>query len=235
MVSNTNISPGSTACPVFGWLKLHGFLAMAGISGPLLLLGAEIMVLPSVANYSPLQNSISSLAWTSLGWIECLTFLTTGLLLETFAAVLFLGVRARRGFNLGIVFLACSGFGLVVLGAFRTDIPYYPPTFSGTIHGIASNATFILLPVAVLLIAPSLKKDPYWRSLFPFSVAAAAFALLWIAGYRVWSPQELGLFGLFERILAGVEIAWVEVMALWLLRLFLRSFQNEPDQVLAHR
>jgi hypothetical protein len=225
-LSNTNVYQGTSANPVFGWLKLHGFLSMAGIMGPLLLLGAEIVVLPSVANYSPVRDSISILAWTGLGWIESFTFLTTGLLLEVFAAVLLLGIRGRRGFNLGILLLTCSGFGLLLVGAFRTDIPNFTNTIEGTIHGIAANTTFILLPIAILLIAPSLKRDAYWRSLFPYSIATAVFALIWIIIYRVWMPGELGWFGLYERILAGAEIIWVEVMAWWLLRLFLIAFQN---------
>jgi hypothetical membrane protein len=225
-MSNTNVDQRTTASPFFGWLKIHGFLSMAGIMGPLLLLGAEIVVLPSVANYSPVRDSISILAWTGLGWIESFTFLITGLLLEVFAAVLLLGIRGRRGFNLGILLLTLSGFGLVLVGAFRTDIPNYTQTIGGTIHGIAANTTFILLPVAILLIAPSLKRDAYWRSLFPYSIATAVFALIWIFIYRVWMPAEQGWFGLYERILAGAEIIWVEVMAMWLLRLFLMSFQN---------
>ncbi len=163
-MNKMNVYQKTTASPIFGWFKLHGFLAMAGIAGPLLLLGAEIVVLPSVANYSPVKDSISSLAWTGLGWIESVTFLITGLLLEVFAAVLLLGIREREALILGIFLLTCSGFGLLLVGAFRTDIPYFPHTIGGTIHGIAANTTFILLPLAILLIAPSLKKDPYWRS-----------------------------------------------------------------------
>jgi hypothetical protein len=227
-MNKMNVYQRTTTSPLFDWFMRYGFLAMAGIAGPLLLLGAEIVVLPSVANYSPVQDSISILAWTGLGWIESGTFLITGLLLEVFAAILLLGIRGSGGFNLGILLLTCSGFGLILVGAFRTDIPYFPHTIGGTIHGIAANTTFALLPLAILLIAPSLKKDPYWRSTFIFSIATAVFALCWIAIYRLWLPQELGWFGLYERILAGVEIIWVEVMAFWLLRLFLKSAQVAP-------
>ncbi len=112
-------------------------------------------------------------------------------------------------------------------------MPYFPHTIAGTIHGIAANTTFILLPLSILLIAPSLRKDPYWRSLFSYSIATAAFSLIWITIYRVWLPEELSWFGLYERILAGVEIIWIEVMAFWLLRLFLKSAQNASNQALA--
>lgn len=224
-MNKMSVDQQTNASPLFGWFKLHEFLAVAGIAGPLLLLGAEIVVLPSVGNYSPVRDSISSLAWGWLGWIESSTFLITGLLLETFAAVLLLGIRWSRGFKLGIFLLTCSGFGLILIGAFRADAPYFAPTISGQIHGIAANITFTLLPLAILLIAPSLKKDPYWRSMFVFSIAIAVFALIWIGIYRVWLPQQLSWFGLYERILAGFEIIWVEVMAFWLLRLFLISEQ----------
>jgi hypothetical protein len=120
-VSNMNEYQRTTASPVFGWFKLHGFLAIASIAAPLLLLGAEFSVLPSFANYSPVQDSINSLAWAGLGWLRSATFLITGLLLEAFAAILLLGIRGEKGFNLGIVLLICSGFGLLVAGAFRTD------------------------------------------------------------------------------------------------------------------
>ena len=33
-----------------------------------------------------------------------------------------------------------------------------------------------------------------------------------------------------KELLAGIEVIWVEVMAFWLLRLFLISFQNSADQ-----
>lgn len=227
-MDNTNVYQRTGASPVFGWLKLHGFLAMAGILGPLLLLGAEIVVFPSVGNYNPIRDSISILAWTGLGWIETSTFLTTGFLLEVFAAVLLLGIRGGRGFNPGILLLTCSGFGLLLVGAFPTDIPYFSHTLAGTIHGIAANTTFILLPVSILLIAPSLKRDTYWRALFPYSMVTAVAALIWIIFYRVCLPPELSWFGLYERILAGIEIIWVEVMAFWLLRLFLAGYQNAP-------
>jgi hypothetical membrane protein len=209
---------------------IREFLAMAGIFGPLLLLAAEIMVFPTVPHYSPIRDSISSLGWAALGWVENGSLSITGLLVEIFGAVLFLGIRGGNIFRIGIICLVCSGFGLILAGAFRTDLPDLPATLDGTIHGIGANVAFTLLPLAGLLIAPSLRKDPYWRPLFPFTIITAAFALVWIAIYRIWLPEQLGWFGLYERILAGVEIVWVEVMAFWLLRQFLKSVKPDTYQ-----
>jgi hypothetical membrane protein len=225
--NNQNIN-ASSASALF---KLYGFLALAGITGPWLLLGAELIVPLSLVNYSPLRDSISMLVWSGLGWIQSATLLIAGLLLEVFAAVLFLGIRGAKGFKFGILLLTLSGFGLLVVGAFPTDLPHFAPTLNGMIHGIASKTTFLLLPLAILLIAPSLRKDPYWRPMFGFSIAIVAVTFIWMTIYRWWSPQELGLFGLYERVLAAIEIIWIEVMAFWLLRLFLTNFQNTPAQI----
>ena len=203
--------------------KLHGFLALAGITAPWLLIGAELIVPLSFFNYNPVRDSISMLVWAGLGWIQSATLIISGLLLEVFAATLLVGVRGVRGFKFGIMLLTLSGFGLLIVGAFPTDFPNFAPTLEGMIHGVASKTTFLLLPLAILLIAPSLKKDPNWKPLFGFSIATAALTVIWIAIYQWWSPQELGLFGLYERVLAAIEIIWIEVMAFWLLRLFLRA------------
>ncbi len=227
----TAINRRRDANPANAWYKLQGFLALAGITGPWILILAELIVPLSFFNYSPMRDSISMLVWAGLGWIQSATLIIAGLLLEVFAATLLLGVRGVRGFKFGIMLLTLSGFGLLIVGAFPTDLPNFAPTIDGMIHGIASKITFLLLALAILLIAPSLKKDPNWRPLFGFSIATAAVTVIWIAIYRWWSPQEIGLFGLYERVLAAIEIIWIEVMAFWVLRLFLKNVQKVPSEV----
>jgi hypothetical protein len=43
---------------------------------------------------------------------------------------------------------------------------------------------------------------------------------------RVWLPSELSWFGLYERVLALDELLWIEIMAVWLLRLSLRHVKS---------
>ncbi len=210
------------ARPVLGRLSLTGLLALAGVAGPLMFFIGDLFAGLSASNYNLVRDSISSLAWARIGWIQTIGFLAIGLLVEVFTAGLFLSIRGVRGFGLGILLLVCFGFGLLLVGAFHTDMPGRRHTIDGTIHGVAANTVFWLLPAATLLIAPSLKKDPYWEPLFTYSVASALFALAWILVYRLWLPEELSWFGLYERILVADEIIWVEVMAIWLLRYSLR-------------
>jgi hypothetical protein len=208
-----------TSNPVFAWLKLHGLLALTGIAGPLFLLAGEFVAVPSAGGYSLMKDSISSLAWAGMGWVQSLSFLATGLLIEGFAVGLLLNIKRARGFKLGIFFLACVGFGLLLTGAFRTDVPNIPATFEGIVHGAASNTMFVLLPLAVLLIAPSLRKNSHWRPLFFYSIGTAIFVLVWFGIYGLFLPKEHNWYGLWERLLALDEVIWMEVMAIWLLRL----------------
>jgi hypothetical protein len=223
-MDETRITQKITAAAVRGWL--YEILAIIGIAGPFFLLYAGFVSLFADVNYNPISDSISSLALTGMGWFQDIGFLVTGFFMEVFAAILFLSMKGARGFGLGNILLALSGFLLLFVGLFPTDNPNFPHTFEGTIHGIAANTLFIVLPLAILLIAPTLRKSPYWRSLFGYSIATAGFAIVWIAMYRIFLPG-LSWFGLFERILAMVELAWVEVMAIGLLPLARRPAPKE--------
>jgi hypothetical membrane protein len=219
-----------TSKPILGPLNVIGVLALAGILGPLILIVTDFTVAFSNPGYDYLRHSISSLAWAPLGWVQTIGFLAIGLLVEVFVAGLLLGIRGVRGFNLGIALLAIFGFGLLVIGAFHTDPANGPYTFEGNIHGIAAKSIFWLFPAASIAIAPSLKASHYWRGLFKYSIGAAVLALGLMVG-SIWMPPDFRLFGLFERILVLDEIVWLVIMAVWLLRLSLRSEKRRKSPV----
>ena len=124
--------------------------------------------------------------------------------------------------------LSSFGFGLLLIGAFRTDPAGAGRTMEGTIHGAASNAVFWLFPVVVLLLLPSMKADPRWKAVFNYTVTAIAFALV-LALMRPFLPANLSWFGLYERVLVGNAAVWVEVVAIQLLILSVRR-QREAKQ-----
>ncbi len=208
--------------PIIGRLGMNGLLALAGIAGPIVLVVMDLTAALSSPGYSLVKDSISSLAWAPLGWVQTIGFLVIGLLVELFVAGLYFSIRGVRGFGFGVALLAFFGFGLLLIGAFHTDPSPTVTTFEGAIHGVVAKAIFWIFPVAALLIAPSLRKNPFWRPLFIYSVIAAAAAVgLMIAS--LWLPEENSRFGLFERILVADEVLWVEIMAIWLFGLSLRT------------
>ncbi len=216
-LQNTNLM----VRPLVKKLSISGFLALAGMAGPVVLVITDMTTGLTAPGYNYIHDSISSLAWTRFGFVQTVGFLAIGLLVELFVAGLFFNVRGRRGFGFGLALLAVFGFGLLLVGAFHTNPAEGPSTVEGTIHGYAAKSIFWFFPVAAGLIATSLKNDPYWKPLFIYTIAAAGIAVALMISSIFLS--ESSWFGLFERILVADEIIWVEVMAYRLLRLSLKA------------
>ena len=106
---------------ILGVLDAFGILTMAGMVGPLVLVALDIAAAVSEPKYSLIRDSISALGLTSLGWIQTIGFVIFGLLVEIFTAGLFLNIRRRHLFDLSIGLLTFFGFGLALIGLFRTD------------------------------------------------------------------------------------------------------------------
>jgi hypothetical protein len=209
-------------------IDVHGILALAGVVGPFVLVLADLVAAISEPKYNFIRDSISSLALTSMGWIQTIGFLAIGLLVEIFAAGLFQNIRGRRGFGLSIGLFACFGFGLSLIGAFRTDPVGGLHTTEGTIHGAAAVAVFWLFPIAISLLLPSLRNDPHWQEIFPYTVVTTVLASVLAVG-RLFLPAQISWFGLYERVLVANVVVWVEVVAVRLLLLSLRR-QREAKQ-----
>lgn len=205
----------------FGALDMRGVLALSGVVGPLVLVVAEVIAAASQSDYDFVRDSISSLAMTPLGWVQTIGFLAIGLLIEIFAAGLFLNMHRKAGFGLSITLLGFFGFGLLLIGAFRTNPVGGMPTVEGTIHDAAGASVIWLFLGAVLLLLPSMKSDPRWENVFHYTVVTSVLALALAIGYP-FLPGKPDWFGLYERLLVGNAVVWVEVVAIQLLRLSIR-------------
>jgi hypothetical protein len=207
--------------PVVSKLSLIGLLSLAGITGPCILVITDIVAASSAPGYNMIRDSISSLAWTRLGFIQTIGFLTIGLLVELFVAGLFFSVRGKRGFGFGLAALVLFGFGLLLIGAFHTSQSADTRTVEGIIHAWTAKSIFFLCPLAGLLMTPTLNIEKHWKSLAKYTLIAAIFAVIVMASSLFL--EESAWFGLFERILVADEVIWVEFMAIWLLRLSFKT------------
>ena len=201
-------------------LNIHSVPALVGIVGPIIVAVGDLAASSSIPGYSPVRDSVSSLALTSIGWLQSICFLAMGLLLVIFVAGLFFNIRRARGFHAGIVLLALCGFVLMLIATFHMDHPGAPP-IDGTIHTIASYGLGLLFPIAILSLAPSLKSTPNWKNIFIYTLIAGILALALIMGALF--AEQRGWFGLYERIIILNALVWVEVVAIHFLRLLLRQ------------
>jgi hypothetical protein len=215
-------------------LDIHGTLALAGAMGPVILVAMDLAAAISQPKYSLVRDTISSLALTSMGWIQTIGFLAIGLLIEIFTAGLFLNIHTKkRGFGFGIFLLAFFGFGLLLIGAFHTDPAGTPATVNGIIHLAATYSVLGLFPIALALLLPSIKGDPDWAGMFPYTVVTAILAVLLAVGCVLIPSFHISWFGLYERITVANAIVWVEVSAIRLLMLSLRRQRqaNAPHNI----
>jgi len=201
-------------------LNINSVPAIVGIVGPIVVIVGDLVASLSIPGYSPIRDSVSSLALTSIGWLQSICFLAMGLLLEIFVAGLFFNIRRAGGFHAGIVLLALCGFVLMLIATFHMDHPGAPP-IDGTIHTIASYGLGLLFPLAILSLAPSLKNTPNWKNIFIYTLIAGVLALALIMGALF--AEQRGWFGLYERIIILNALVWVEVAAIHFLRLILRQ------------
>lgn len=202
-------------------LNIHSVPAIVGIVGPIVVIVGDLAASLSIPGYSPIRDSVSSLALTSIGWLQSICFLAMGLLLVIFAAGLFFNIRRARGFHIGIGLLALCGFVLMLIAAFRMDAPGTQRTIEGIIHTIASYSLGLLFPIVILSLTPSLKNDPYWKNIFVYTLVTGVLAFGLIIG--AFFTEQTGWFGLYERIIILNALVWVEVVAICFLHLLLRQ------------
>jgi len=210
---------------ILGVLDAYGILALAGMVGPLVLIALDIAAAVSEPKYSLIRNSISALGLTSLGWIQTIGFVAFGLLVEIFTAGLFLNIRRRQLFDLGIGLLVFFGFGLALIGLFRTDPIGGLPTISGRIHVWAAYSVLGLFPVVLALLLSSIRNDPNWQGLFHYTIVTGILAFALAVG-RLFLPQKISWFGLYERILVANVLIWLEITGIRLLFLSTRRNPN---------
>jgi hypothetical membrane protein len=200
-------------------LNIDSVPALVGIVGPIVVIVGDLAASLSTPGYSPIRDSVSSLALTRVGWLQSICFLAMALLLEIFVAGLFFNIHRARGFRAGIGLLAFEGFVLMLIATFHMDHPGAPP-IDGTIHTLASYGLGLLFPIAILLLAPSFKSTPNWKNIFVYTLIAGVLAFGLIIG--AFFTEQRGWFGLYERIIIGNALVWVEVVAVHFLRLLLR-------------
>jgi hypothetical membrane protein len=214
------MSQDTRPAAIIGPLNIYGLLALAGVIGPIIFLVANVTVILSVPGYDLLHNTVSSLAWTPLGWLQSIGFLAVGLFVEIFAAGLLFSIQGTPGFRIGIGLLVILGFGLLLIGAFQEDLAEVPRTVHGMIHTVAAATVFSAFPIASLLVSLSLRNDPYWKRLFIYTIIATGLAFGFVAVHYGILPNQ-DWIGLYEQIMIANMVVWIEVMAIRLLRMSL--------------
>src|SRR5215467_2769989 len=142
--------------------------------------------------FDPRLDLLSLLSLGDWGWVQITNFILAGLLNLLYAVGLWRRLHPGRGGTWGPILIAMYGFGLVVVGIFRTDPangfpPGVPaathPSWHGAIHALGALFVFLLLAAALLVfVRLFLAWKERWWAVYCLA-SAVLFLLIFFTGF----------------------------------------------------
>jgi hypothetical protein len=193
--------------------------AAAGMAAPVLFVGVFFVEGALRPGYSAVSLFVSELSIGSRGWTQIANFVVTGTLVAVFAQGLRAELRGDTSGTAGPVLLQIIGVALVASGPFVTDpsAQLARHTVHGSIHQSVGAVVFALAPASCLVLRRRFRRDPRWRGLSGWTLAAGVALVVEVVVLKVAQQPDYGLFlvkGLVQRILLTTFMAWVFTVAL---------------------
>ena len=198
-------------------------LGICGVIAPILftvLLTLAALLRPGYSHVSQFISELGAVG-TQNAIVQQTSLIVTGLLIIAFAVGLNRSIRDGRAAKLGSAFVVVFGAGMFGGGVFSCD-PGCPTTggsFTNTMHGVVAFSGLIAFILACLILWRALKKDSRWRGYQSFSLV---IGIIFLGLSLIFTPL-LGSgsewAGAVQRLLIGIVMLWIEIMALRLLRL----------------
>jgi hypothetical membrane protein len=200
--------------PALSRAKLLARLALAGVA---VYVAIDVLLAFLRPGYSLIYNAESDYGRGAWYWVMDINFLLRCALSLAIAAALYRAARpdgrTRSGLALLVTWAICSG----LLAFFADDPEGTPQHGSGIVHLILAFIAFTAITIGAILISASLISDPAWRPAAPIllaiSVAGALTYLLLGTAHQHHAPG-----GLYERIFLGLELLWITVAAVAIVR-----------------
>lgn len=192
-------------------LSLTRILLLCGaIAGPLFLLIVLIQDYTRPA-FDPRLDPLSLLSLGDWGWVQIANFVLAGVLNLLYAAGLWRRLHPGRAGTWGPLLIGAYGFGLIVVGVFRTDpsngfppgaLAATGPSWHGAIHALGGLFVFVVLATALGVFVRFFfeRKEQGWAI---YCLASAVLLLLCFFG----SFTSMVLTARFLRL--GTLVGWM--------------------------
>ena len=201
-------------------------LALGGIAAPII-----FAILVTVGGFIYQGYNHATQAISELGGVEArypliqnANFFMVGVLIMAFAFGLHRGMGHGNGPVVGFLLLGAFGVLTVAQTLLPCDSGCEFESPIGALHNMAGLSGFLTAIAGILVTSRRLRRDPNRRSYAGYSAVTAIAALVglfaWIGISKAAGVQTLN--GVLQRIVVGLLLLWVEVMALrlfWLSRL----------------
>lgn len=158
--------------------------------------------------YNALRQMGSELSLAPLGWVMIANFIGLGLTEIAFGVSLFRLIGPAWSGRLGATMVTLIGLAFLDAGVFVTDPPGAAVTTHGVLHVLAAvTLFFITIPIGAAAIAWRCRSDR--RYAIYSALTAVASPLLLVATFLSGDLE-----GLTERVLIGLALVWLSILAL---------------------
>jgi hypothetical membrane protein len=180
--------------------------AWAGIIGPILFT-ATFLAQEAFrrSGYDPLAEPVSALEAGPNGWVQQVNFVVFGVFTIAFALGLHRGLRPTRAGIAGPALLFLSGIGLLLAAIFPLRQDAAGAAYDPGGHIVAGFMFFMTSAVGLIVVSRRVARDPRWRSLATYTLAAGIVAVIgFLVGGGLVMPDGAPLHdwaGLYQRVL----------------------------------
>jgi len=130
------------------------------------------------------------------------------------ALALYLDMQGRARRSLPLALFCMAGLGLTTVAVGDSWLPEHAPLLAPLVHGLAAQAAFLCVTVAMLVQAWCFGRDARWhgRHRLAWWWAWLAFAGLWLHVLWRGSPRGLG-----QKLVIALVVGWLAwaAMRLW--------------------
>ncbi|GHA70322.1 DUF998 domain-containing protein [Cognatilysobacter bugurensis] len=132
------------------------------------------------------------------------------------ASLLGLGAAGYAGLSRGArsgapaLLFAWAGIALAVVAVADSRLPGQDVTLETLVHGIAAQAAFLCVTVAMLLQSWRLRLDAAWRHRYAPALALAALAFIALWTHALWRDAPRGLT---QKIVVLLVLVWLGAAA----------------------
>ena len=181
-------------------------------SGAVVMIASNVITISLNAQYNPISEGISELVLYPYGWIVTIgiTVVAVMHILLTVITLLSPASRCHRLVRFAGILFAIISLGFIIIIVFNTDSGKEIISLTGRIHVVTTVVISILFPIACALLTIALWHHRKSESLIIFSAIIAVVSLF--IAWLVMPQNDFGNFGVYERLLALVNLSWL-VMA----------------------
>ncbi|NYT00478.1 MAG: DUF998 domain-containing protein [Methanocellales archaeon] len=195
-------------------------LAICGIVGPIVYTSIMIAIGLLRPGYNHLTQPMSELG--EVGGPNAIIMNTAGFMLLGFFIIAFAfglhrGMNEGEGSKVGPALIAMSGIGWIAVGLFHVDPKSAEISFTSMMHISGAMIVGLGFSIAPFAIARRSRKDHRWASYRPYSLSTGILTAILGLVFIFAGIEEY--MGALQRIVTGVPLIWIEVMAIRLLRL----------------